>query len=161
MEKTFKNICKKDIGEILEMINDYLPDLEKWHLEQSTVFGENKRIICRSVKDKDNKKLGYDIRIHVNDVEKTFFHFRYIDNGIFLVKKIWKNEKPSILNIIVSLNNGEITRNVNYKNEEGIISHEERYNINNYVDLQSYLEAESLRNIVNDLRNEYMVRKRK
>lgn len=160
MEKTFKNICKRDIGEILKMVNEYLPSLEKWHLEQSAIFGENKRIICKSVKDKNNNKLGYDIRIHVNDNENSFFHFRYTDNVIFLIKKVWIDGDSSTLNMNISLINNEIIRKVSYKNDNEIVLHEESYNINNDTDLQSYFDTESLENIVCALEDKYKVRKR-
>lgn len=160
MEKTFKNICKRDIGEILKMVNEYLPSLEKWHLEQSAIFGENKRIICKSVKDKNNNRLGYDIRIHVNDNENSFFHFRYTDNAIFLIKKVWIDEEFSIWNISISLISNELIRKLSYKNENGIVLHEESYNINNDTDLQSYFDTESLDSIVNALEDKCKVRKR-
>ena len=160
MGKDFKNICKKDIEEMLKIINVYLPDLEEWNLEQSAIFEDDKRIICKSVKDNKNNKLGYDIRIHITDDNNSFYHFRYMHNNVFLIKKTWNNDKVSTEGVCVLLNNNEITRIVKIQSNEKIALHEKKYNINNKMDLQAYLNSESFQSIIADLKVNRKERKR-
>ena len=160
MEKDFKIICKKDIDEIITIINEYLPSLEKWHLEQSAIFEENKRIICKSIKDRNNIKIGYDIRIHINGDQNVFVHFRYTNNSIFLIKKMWIDKNHITLNMNVSLINNEIIRKISIKDENGNSSYDESYDVDCINDLQSYFDSESLSEIIINLKEKSKIRKR-
>ena len=105
MEKTFKNICKKDIGEILEMINDYLPDLEKWQKidDDNQYYDIYNRYAHISViiQDKNDTSFKLDridsfiVYLNVNDLVKLNVSYIATDKNL----NKFSNDKVSFENI--------------------------------------------------------------
>ncbi len=157
MKQSFKSICKKDIVEILSIIDEHLPKLEKWYFDQSIIYEKNKRIICRSIKDYENNKIGNEIRVHINDTKNVFYCLRYKDNSIYLLEKDGYNTKM----IYVTLNDIIIKRQIEINNEIGKSIYKKEYCVLNENDLLEYETSESLNDVLNNLNKKDKVRKRK
>lgn len=86
LNKDFKEYCNEDIEELLEEINKYLPNLKTWQLNKSVILEEDKQILCKSILNKDNKQIGYQINIKI--LFDTLYKYQLIilENSIELTK---------------------------------------------------------------------------
>ena len=133
-----------------------MPKLEKWYFDQSIICEENKKIICRNIKDNQNNKIGKEVRIHVRENESIYYYLRYKLNSIYLLEK--KGYKTTML--YVSLNNNIIKRETEIKDETKKYVSKKEYNILNKEDLLEYENSNPLWDISNNLNEKHKIRKR-
>lgn len=82
----FKNNCFNDIEEIFKEIGDFMPEIEIWQMNQSALFEDNKKILCRAILDNNDRCIGHQIKIDV--YLDTLFKYRLniLENSIELNK---------------------------------------------------------------------------
>ena len=156
MNQSFRSICEKDIIEVLSMFEKYLPNLEKWYFNQSIIYEDNKKIICRSIKDNENYKIGNEIRIHVIENKSIYYFLRYKDKSIYFLEKEGSNTKM----IYVALNDILVKRQIEITNKQEKNSYKEEYCVLNNKDLEKYNNSKSLEELINSLKPKQKVRKR-
>ena len=151
----FNRICKKDITEIYKITEDFFPVYEAGNLNQCVIYEEDKKIIFRPIKDKNNTVLGKEIKIQVNDNKK-----------IYIIKKLDNSIGLDIINdletvkIKISLKDSIITRNISYFNIDNENHIEEKYIINGYKDYENYLNSKTIIESINNLKTKNKTRKR-
>ena len=82
----FKNNCFYDIEEIFKEIEEFMPEIEIWQMNQSVVFENNKKILCRAIHDKKDKCIGHQIKIDVYLDVLYKYRLNILENSIELNK---------------------------------------------------------------------------
>ena len=156
MNQKFKNICEKDIIKMICMIEKQLQNIEKWYFNQSIIYEDNKKIICRSIKDNENYKIGNEIRIHINEDKSIYYFLKYKDKSIYFLEKEGSKTKM----IYVALNDIIVKRQIEITNAQEKNSYKEEYCVLNNKDIEKYNNSKSLEEIINSLKTKSNLRKR-
>lgn len=156
--KSFNNLCNKDIKEIFLMVDEYLPKLDDWYLDQSVIFDDDKKIICNKITDKRNNKVGYQIRIHLFNSRFDIYKLLYKKDSIILKHRYHLGKKMIKEVIDVSFKNDKIMRNIIYSDNNDYVNYNEEYDVNN--EYNDYLLAMPICDILDNIKNKNKIRKR-
>lgn len=151
----FRFLCQKDINQIYEVVEEYLPDCDVDRLTQSIIYEEDRKIICRTIKNKDNEKVGKELIIQVYETGDIY---RIKDKeDCIKYEKINKNTKEKIK---IILDEYTIKRCFLYNKEGAVSTLEETYNLDSKDEFNNYLDSDSIEQCMYKLKNKNKIRKR-
>lgn len=122
---------KQDANDICEEINKYLPNIEKWQLDQSVILGEDKKIIMRAVKDTKNEKIGNMITIYFKGNNPSICSLAIFKNSLSLTKMFLQPEKEVTEFTSISLKDNTLNRECFYKINDETLEYQETCNLDN------------------------------
>lgn len=154
-ENIFRFFCQKDIEEIFDIVDKYIPECDIDNLNQSIIYEEDKKIICRSIKNKYNEKVGKELIIQIYDTGDIY---RIKDNENYI--KYEKNNHNTKEKVKITLENYTIKRCFLYKNKDVELTKEETYNLELKKDLHDYIYSDSIEQSMYNLKNKNKIRKR-
>ncbi len=137
------------------MVNAYLPDCDIDSLNQSVIYEEDRKIICKSIKNIYNEMVGKELVIYIyetGDRYKIEYKLDYINYE--------KTDRDSKEKIVIVLDNYVLKRYFLYKNADSITTSEEIYNLESKNELQNYLDSDSIEKCMHKLKNKNKIRKR-
>lgn len=114
----FKEKCFSDIEEIFNEIEDYLPKMSDWQFTQSVILDTNKKILCKSILDKNDKCIGYQIKMDIFLDTLYKYRLNILENSIELVKNYTYENKLIEELFKVELDKTNIHRICIYKEDE-------------------------------------------
>lgn len=152
---TFRFLCQKDIKVIYDIVNEYLLDCDIDSLNQSIIYEEDRKIICKSIKNNYNEKIGKELVIHVYDTGDTYKIKDRLDSIIYE-----KNNRDTEEKVVIVLNNYTLMRHFLFKNGDLISTSEEIYNLKSKNEFKNYLDSDSVEMCIYKLKNKNKIRKR-
>lgn len=121
---------KYEVDKIYGELTNNIPKMENWNFNQSVIFEENKKIICKAVTDKQNKKIGNKISIFFYD-DIPYLHELVILDNIISSTKVYKNKNSEVREIkSVTINDDFLERNCIYKDDNSVFEFKETCNLN-------------------------------
>lgn len=120
---------KKDIDNIYIDINEHIPKLKNWQLNQSVIFEENKKITCKAITNEKKEKIGNTITIYFSGNNPYSYELIMFENSLSLIKKYFKDNNKVEEIIDIFLGESYINRSCYYKENEVGLSYKEIYNI--------------------------------
>lgn len=133
MNNTLKNkqSCKykKDIANIYSEINNHLPHLKSWQLNQSVIFEENKKILCKAITNEKKEKIGNTVIISFTENSPYSYELTMLENRLSFVKSYFQDNDAIREKTDIFLDENYINRSCNYKVNEIELNYEERYNL--------------------------------
>ena len=158
-DNCFIKVCEKDIKELYNMIEIYLPGYEIKHLNQSAIYDENKKIICRSIKNDKKENIGHEIAIYCYDNRDIIKLIKRL-NSIRFEKLYHENNCYIKEKVKISFSNNTIERCFSYSKDskkENII---ERYDVSNKDSLIDYFNSSSIEDMISNIKVKNKTRKR-
>lgn len=132
MNNTLKNEqslkYKKDIANIYSDINKHIPKLKNWQLNQSVIFEENKKILCKAITNENKEKIGNTITIYFTGNDPYSYELIMFENSLSLTKKYFQDDNKIEEIIDIFLDKDYINRSCYYKVNEIDLSYKEIYN---------------------------------
>ncbi|MGM9878925.1 MAG: hypothetical protein ACI31R_02750 [Bacilli bacterium] len=120
---------KKDINNIYNEINKHIPYLKNWQLNQSVIFEENKKILCKAITNDKKEKIGNKISIYFTEDSLCLYELINSKNSLSFIKSYTEDEKIIKEIINISLSKNLLSRSCLYKENEKELSYKEIYNI--------------------------------
>lgn len=154
-ENSFYFFCKRDIDEIYSIISPYMPKVDIKNLEQSIIYEENKKTICRRIKDENKNTIGNEVLIQLYSTEEIY-KLRHLNNTI----KLEKRDKKEVKKVMISFENCNIKRKFYYKDNERTYSKEEVYGVNLEKDFYDYMNSYSIETTMNKIKTKNKQKKR-
>lgn len=154
----FIDVCRKDIIEIYNFIQEYLEDLDIRGLNQSVIYDFDKKIICRSIKNKNKDQIGKEVAIYVYETKEVIRVIKR-ENSMKL-EYSYHRDIPVKYYFKVSLNDSIIKRYFLLSKNSEKEYYKETYVLNNKENLYDYQNSDSIGNIFNDLKQQNKTRKR-
>lgn len=158
-KNSFLSACEKDIKEIYGIVEPYLPDFEVGHLEQSVIYEQNKKILCRSLKNDKKTVIGHEIAIYVYDTGEIVRLIKR-ENSLKLERHYYGNNDLVKKMIKVCDRNDIVKRYFTYCDGTQKIQYDEKYDFNNSLSISDYLNSNSIESTFAKLKNKNKVKKR-
>ena len=155
MKNELKKVCKKDIEEIYNIIDPYLPDYNIFSLDQSIIYDTEKTIIYKTVRSESKEKMGKEIIIKLEDPEEIYIIKE--ENNKLTFKQILEDSKEKV---IISIDDNLLSRNFVYSENNKTLATQEEYNLNYKNEEYKYNNSNSIQESFELLKSKNKVRKR-
>lgn len=155
MNNKFKKVCKKDVEEIYNTINPYLPRFDVFNLNQSVIYEKQKTLVCKAIRNDSKEIIGRELTIKLFDVGEIYI-LKDEENSLFL-KRIYSDIREEVM---ISLESNNLKRCFSYTHGDSTLSIQEEYDLNYKIENYRYNNSDSIKENINVLKSKNKVRKR-